>query len=157
MGGGGANIKQQKTKKNRFNCLRDCILKVSSRINHSCSPNAYINDKFEIVSLRQISKNEEITISYFDNDEKLYLSQNHRKTYLRKKREFDCQCIRCNNTDDVRIFLCQSVKLYSLQSLFFLLPCENRGKNTHTHKKSCANIFCQNRKRNNQPSQKKTV
>ena len=33
-------------------------------INHSCNPNAKVNENFEVVALRTIKKDEEITISY---------------------------------------------------------------------------------------------
>ena len=41
------------------------IIKTDARyINHSCSPNCFINDKLEVITVKPVNKGEELTVTY---------------------------------------------------------------------------------------------
>jgi hypothetical protein len=84
------------------------LFPAASLLNHSCEPNACtsfcppsdVYDTPEIVrpviairALKNIRKNEEVTISYID----LYQSTNNRQRQLLAHYYFVCQCIRCTS------------------------------------------------------------
>ena len=70
-----------------------------SRINHSCSPNClltinYIDKTCEIIAIKKIHKNDEITSNYINND--IPMLYKHRKEYIYNKWGFNCICSLCN-------------------------------------------------------------
>ena len=70
-----------------------------SKINHSCKPNAEIrfehsNNILQVVALRAISSEEEITISYLDECE-INRSRHSRQKYLQENYLFLCECEKC--------------------------------------------------------------
>lgn len=79
-----------------------------SKINHSCNPNAEIrfpfsNNVLQVVALREIGLNEEITISYLDECH-LDRSRHSRQKYLQENYLFMCECEKCQeeiHQDDV--------------------------------------------------------
>eukprot|EP00927_Polykrikos_kofoidii_P067487 TRINITY_DN62978_c0_g1_i1.p1 TRINITY_DN62978_c0_g1~~TRINITY_DN62978_c0_g1_i1.p1 ORF type:complete len:519 (+),score=38.05 TRINITY_DN62978_c0_g1_i1:62-1618(+) len=83
----------------------------TSRINHSCNPNAVQRasaegNHCENVATRDISPGEEVTVSYLPE---LDLLQHigHRRELLRNRWQFECHCERCSAlTDPIRSFRC---------------------------------------------------
>lgn len=70
-----------------------------SKINHSCNPNADIRFPFsnyvlQVVALREIQANEEISISYLDECQ-LNRSRHSRQKYLQENYLFLCECEKC--------------------------------------------------------------
>lgn len=70
-----------------------------SKINHSCKPNAEIrfehsNNILQVVALRPISSEEEISISYLDECE-INRSRHSRQKYLQENYLFLCECEKC--------------------------------------------------------------
>lgn len=89
-----------------------------SKINHSCFSNASksIQSKDNntsmatvcLYALRDISKNEEITIWYPESQDNLFLPTNQRCSFIKQQYGFDCQCVRCihtctHNVTDVKL------------------------------------------------------
>ena len=72
-----------------------------SRINHNCIPNAewsFMKDKSlkrEVRALRRMRKDEEIFVSYVNDDVSLYPIMSQRKHILKVKWNFDCTCSLC--------------------------------------------------------------
>jgi len=78
-------------------------------VNHSCSPNADVGklllekdeagkqyNRIEIRALKNISKGEEITYSYFGNLNKICCSSEERKMFVKEGYGFDCYCSVCS-------------------------------------------------------------
>lgn len=76
--------------------LGSCLVPGAALINHSCDPNAHhLSEGPELVirSLRQITKEEEITISYVDPTQPF----EERQKALYAAYGFACQCRKCTN------------------------------------------------------------
>lgn len=72
-----------------------------SKINHSCNPNAEIrfpfsNNVLQVVALREINVNEEVSISYLDECQ-LNRSRHSRQKYLQENYLFLCECEKCQD------------------------------------------------------------
>lgn len=79
------------------------LLLLTARINHSCAPNACIQSQvfcdthMDLVSLRDIQKGEEITISYIATGHGVgKKSTSRRRRELQSKYLFVCQCSECS-------------------------------------------------------------
>lgn len=77
---------------------------IQSKINHSCQPNAEVtfdesNSELQVVALRDINENEEITISYLDECQ-LSRSRHSRQKYLQENYLFHCECEKCESQID---------------------------------------------------------
>ncbi|GKY98678.1 hypothetical protein MPSEU_000824100 [Mayamaea pseudoterrestris] len=74
------------------------IYERTSRINHSCDPNAVVNvdgneESQRVLAATNISVGDEITISYLGT--MLYSDKTSRRERLRRDKHFICQCARC--------------------------------------------------------------
>ncbi|CAI7719540.1 histone-lysine N-methyltransferase SET4, putative [Plasmodium vivax] len=88
------------------------LFQYASLLNHSCFPNAsysYIDiNKICFISMRTISRYEEITISLIDE---LYASIHHRRGKLSEVKNDTCFCNRCSQiVDEERHILCPLCK-----------------------------------------------
>jgi SET domain-containing protein len=61
-------------------------------INHSCDPNCYISSKLDVVTLRKVSKGEQLTIMYNDVTIEKYMSKGSVLPQWDDRRSFDCAC-----------------------------------------------------------------
>eukprot|EP01065_Artemidia_motanka_P051346 TRINITY_DN903_c0_g1_i1.p1 TRINITY_DN903_c0_g1~~TRINITY_DN903_c0_g1_i1.p1 ORF type:complete len:830 (+),score=307.04 TRINITY_DN903_c0_g1_i1:40-2529(+) len=77
----------------------------ASLCNHSCRPSAAIAPRDAVVwALQPLRGGEPVTLSYLD-DEALLRPVPERRSLLRSRWGFDCDCRRCNSAvDDVRVF-----------------------------------------------------
>ncbi|KAG4306393.1 hypothetical protein PORY_000381 [Pneumocystis oryctolagi] len=81
-----------------YDTIGTAIDPIISRINHSCYPNAVLvfdNNIITLRSLRKISSDQQITISYIDMNN----TQKNRHDELISRYYFSCKCIRCTNPD----------------------------------------------------------
>lgn len=99
-------------------------------LNHSCAPNADIgkllekddagkpHNRIEIRAIKDISKGEEITYSYFGNINNLCCPSQARKIFIKENFEFDCNCGVCSvfDRDQENIALELLVLLQALSS-----------------------------------------
>ena len=72
----------------------------TSRFNHSCRPNIgmdFSGYDIRLFTTRAVQAGEELCLSY--NDVVYYHSAHVRKTYLKHKYIFDCQCVACHVMD----------------------------------------------------------
>ncbi|VVT51860.1 uncharacterized protein SAPINGB_P003237 [Magnusiomyces paraingens] len=80
-----------------LNNIKHCVFLIQSNLNHSCEPNSktvFGNttlDPISIVALRDISADEELTISYVDPS----LDYPARQRQLKGNWGFQCECSRC--------------------------------------------------------------
>jgi len=77
------------------------LFTIISRINHSCISNARyfwnsIENKEYIIAVRDIKKDEEITVSY---GETILMSYDERKQYLFNRWKFNCECLICKDNE----------------------------------------------------------
>ncbi|KAG5672396.1 hypothetical protein PVAND_002527 [Polypedilum vanderplanki] len=77
------------------------LYSIQSKINHSCNPNSEIifpdsNSLLQVIALRDIKQNEEITISYLDECQ-LSRSRHSRQKYLQENYIFECFCEKCES------------------------------------------------------------
>jgi hypothetical protein len=84
-----------------LNCEGSGLFSTQSKINHSCNPNAEIrfpesNAILQVVALRGIKANEEISISYLDECQ-LSRSRHSRQKYLQENYLFECECEKCES------------------------------------------------------------
>merc|ERR1712129_296585 len=94
----------------RQNSHGDICFYASSKINHSCQPNAHLNTASgQLTGLRTIRCGEELLISYFERDASLYKHAKLRRYELLRSKGFECKCVRCHLLcrDDARNFECQ--------------------------------------------------
>ena len=72
----------------------------SSRLNHSCRANALrMTDEIRVIS--KIKEGEEITISYFPDDQEFQMNRQERQKMLFESKQMICHCNFCNNdTED---------------------------------------------------------
>jgi SET and MYND domain-containing protein len=73
-----------------------------SALNHSCAPNAayvFNGTEMEVRAIKPISSGEEVFIHYLD----IEMDRNERKTKLREKYYFECNCIKCSTHSDSNI------------------------------------------------------
>ena len=90
-----------------------CFDPTLALLNHSCSPNAAIvfdGNFASIRSIRDVAKDEQVTISYIDNTYK----RSTRRGQLRTGYFFECQCLGCVPPDNKFLardsFLCENPK-----------------------------------------------
>lgn len=88
------------------------LLLTTSRVNHSCSPNALRGPgaeagTVEVRAIRPLAAGEEISISYVD-EEVLMSPMPARRERLFGRWQFQCQCKRCATPDRLRAFRCSS-------------------------------------------------
>ncbi|KAF3086663.1 hypothetical protein TWF569_008562 [Orbilia oligospora] len=79
-----------------FDPIGLCLAYQSAMFNHSCDPNAVMmfdGRQLSIRSLKEITKDTEITISYIDN----LASRKERKEELKSRYFFDCSCSLCSS------------------------------------------------------------
>ena len=78
-------------------------------VNHSCTPNVTLSDrepgeeyKIELRAIKDISRGEEVTVSYFnqDNISEFGLNREKRREKLKKSLFFDCICSFCSENPD---------------------------------------------------------
>lgn len=86
------------------------MLLTTSRLNHSCMPNALRgpgaqDGTIEVRALRPVAAGEELTISYVDEDVLLSPCE-ARRDRLESRWLFRCQCQRCSSPDLLRAFAC---------------------------------------------------
>lgn len=61
-------------------------------VNHSCEPNCYLSPDLDLVSLRRISKGEELTIMYNEVTLDRYMRSASKLPAWDSRRTFDCDC-----------------------------------------------------------------
>lgn len=90
---------------------------LASLINHSCDPNSVMTfdgRSLSVRALREIAKDEEITISYIDNTNPTHKRQEE----LTERYFFKCECTRCasyaESQDPREAFACPSSNCDSL-------------------------------------------
>jgi hypothetical protein len=83
------------------NCIRDVgLFPLACKFNHSCYPNcvAFFEQHTQTMVIRTlsyVSAGSELNIVYF-NENNLYMPTDQRRTLLKKRYGFTCQCIRCD-------------------------------------------------------------
>lgn len=86
------------------------VFPVICRVNHDCQPNVAFrregDGRVSLVALRNLSKGEEILVSYLPEGD-LFIPTEKRQTRL-SRWGFLCSCMRCGPRDDTRAFLCPS-------------------------------------------------
>jgi hypothetical protein len=81
------------------------IYDTTSRINHSCNPNAVVNvtasndDAQRILAAANIATGDEITLSYLGT--MLYADNSTRQSILQQDKHFTCLCVRCQAANDL--------------------------------------------------------
>lgn len=74
---------------------------LASLINHSCDPNSVMifnGRSLSVRALKEISKGEEITISYIDNTSPTHKRQGE----LAERYFFECGCLRCTSGNEIK-------------------------------------------------------
>lgn len=89
-----------KTLSNCFgNNDRVIVFKTMSNFNHSCVPNCLVicdkNHHMMVISIKEIKKGEELTISF--NDNYIFDDTERRKALILSQRKFVCNCKACEN------------------------------------------------------------
>lgn len=116
------------------------LLLTTSRINHSCSPNALRGPsptrdlEVEVRALRPISPGEELTIAYLPADT-LMTPTPERRELLQRRWQFMCGCSRCSQPDTLRAFCCPAGPLCKERGVIFptadgneLTACQKCGR-----------------------------
>ena len=135
------------------------IYDVTSRINHSCDPNAVVKvdsgkkDAQQIIAAAPIQAGDEIVISYLGT--MLYADRPTRQEILRQDKYFTCHCSRCTATNDLaarvpclschprptgQVQLDEDVQYDDEQTVTYMFPTE---PGTYTCK-SCQTVFDKN-------------
>ena len=101
-----------------FDPVGICLDPLAASINHSCDPNAVViidGAQLSLRSLREIGKEEEITISYIDNTDPYH----RRQSLLAEQYFFTCSCSKCQHGPTLREdrFLGQGVATANLKAL----------------------------------------
>jgi len=123
------------------------LLLITSRINHSCLPNALRGPgteegTVEVRALRPLKAGDEVNISYL-SDESLCKSTVPRRAALQGRWQFKCGCERCIAPDTLRAFRCALPGCKGVHSTGgecedVLGPCSCCGGHLDDETRSCA-------------------
>lgn len=68
----------------KLNAIHDTVWYISSKLNHCCQPNVYLNPEGVVTAIRDIEEGDELLVSYLERDTSLYKYQQLRSLEIQR-------------------------------------------------------------------------